>query len=277
VYRFVAAARRVSKEDPELWRRHRWARALATALAVAVFWLAGPEPAGLAEEFVLHFPPVSFEILNPNTGQAIGYGKYTVEHVTAGALLKGESHFLNGDYDAEEDEMVITPERPVPALASFRHTFYRKDGSIEREGRADIRSGAGWCETTEHGRQEIESAKFEFPSDTYAGASILIPIQDYLERGETSVPLHLHVFSCVPGPKLLEIEAQSSGGTRWPHYPGTLVRVKVTPDFGFWNLFLRPFIPKITAWFDPAAGWDFVGADLERYYRGPKIRLVKAH
>ena len=207
----------------------------------------------------------------------IGHGKYTVEHAIAGAILKGESHYLNGDYDVEEDHMVVAPDRPVPALASFRHTFYRKDGSIVREGRADIRTGTGWCETIENGKQKIESAKFEFPSDTYAGASILIPIQDYLKRGETADPLHLHVFNCVPGPKLLEIEAEPGGETRWSHYPGALVRVKVTPDFGFWNLFLRPFIPKITAWFNPAAGWNFVGGNLERYYRGPKITLVKTH
>lgn len=260
----------------KLLRNRRWASGLLAALAFVVLSLGGAAPARCAETF-LHFPPTSFDILSPETGQVIGHGKYIVEPITAGAVLKGESHYLNGDYDVEEDRMAITTDSPVPALVSFRHTFYGKDGSVEREGRADIRTGTGWCEATEDGRRKIENDKFDFPSDTYAGASVLIPIQNYLKNGETSAPLHMHVFNCIPGPKLLEIQAGCGGDSRRFPYPGALVPVKVTPDFGFWNAFLSPFIPKITAWFDPGTGWDFVGGSLDRYYRGPKVTLVKTH
>ncbi len=251
-----------------------WTCAIVAAVGVAASWLTGASSARCVEE-ILSFPSSGFRILNPDTGVVIGQCRYSVERLGTGAILKGENHYLNGDYDIEEAHMVIVPGRPVPRLVNFKHTFYRKDGSIEREGRAELSTGVGWCETTENGKQEIESAKFNFPSDTYAGASILIPIQDYLRRGATTTALHLHVFNCAPNPKLLEIEAKPGDETRWSGYPGELVRVKVAPDFGIWNLFLRPFIPEMSAWFAPADGWNFVGGNLERYYRGPKITLVK--
>ncbi len=48
------------------------------------------------------------------------------------------------------------------------------------------------------------------------------------------------------------------------------------PDFGWINVIIAPFVPKLHAWFDPAKEWAFVGDEAARYYQGTKIMLVKA-
>jgi hypothetical protein len=50
----------------------------------------------------------------------------------------------------------------------------------------------------------------------------------------------------------------------------------VRPDFGWINVIIAPFVPKLHAWFDPAKEWAFVGDEAARYYQGTKIMLVKA-
>jgi hypothetical protein len=44
--------------------------------------------------------------------------------------------------------------------------------------------------------------------------------------------------------------------------------------FGWFNVFLKPFVPTIRMWFDPLRDYAFVGGMLSRYYRGPEVLLV---
>ena len=46
--------------------------------------------------------------------------------------------------------------------------------------------------------------------------------------------------------------------------------------FGWFNVFLKPFVPTIRMWFDPLRDYVFVGGMLSRYYRGPEVLLVSA-
>jgi len=62
----------------------------------------------------------------------------------------------------------------------------------------------------------------------------------------------------------------------WPDYPGELEKVDIKPNFGFFTVIVTPFIPKLAAWFDPSHDSLLVGAQLERYYKGAKIILVRA-
>lgn len=248
-----------------------WRPGIILAVMLLV-WSAIPARAN--SKPALNFSPISFAILSPKTQKVIGEGHYSIEHVAGGLILTGENRYFDGSYDVEVDRMDTLPNQQVPRLVDFRHIFYNRHGSIEREGLADMRTGDCSCEATENGKRTIETGRFDFPPDTYAGASILIPIQNHLTRGDRTTPLYLHDFNCVPGPKLLRVEAEPQPDTRWTYHAGQLVPVKITPDFGFWTMFVLPFVPKITAWFDPARNWAFVGAQLARYYRGPDIVMV---
>jgi len=49
------------------------------------------------------------------------------------------------------------------------------------------------------------------------------------------------------------------------HDPATL---------GWFDVVLKPFVPIIRLWFDPASNYKFVGGLLARYYRGPEVLMV---
>jgi hypothetical protein len=65
------------------------------------------------------------------------------------------------------------------------------------------------------------------------------------------------------------------GNAVWTSYGAEALRVEVKPDFGMFNVLIGAFVPRLHAWFDPSGGWEFVGDEAARYYKGPKIMLVK--
>ena len=116
----------------------------------------------------------------------------------------------------------------------------------------------------------------DLPDDTWAGASIAIPIQDLLRAGVKGESRPLHVFNCAPSPKIFAISVNvDPGNAVWTAYGAEAMRVEVRPEFGWLNVFVASFVPKLHAWFDPNDGWTFVGDEAARWYKGPKIMLVK--
>lgn len=238
--------------------------------------LTVPIPAFSAEPF--NFPPSDFNILDAGTGKLIGNGHYVVDRVGNQFVLRGENHYLSGEYDIEEDKLSATEidDPSTPALMSFRHDFYNAAGTLMVAGRLDTETGLGVCGKVANGTMELKSAQLKFPADTYAGASVLLPIQDFVRR-DASGPLSLHVFNCAPSPKLIAVAVKRQAHKQiWQDYPGELEKVDIKPNFGFFTIIVTPFIPKLAAWFDPSRDSLLVGAQLERYYKGAKIILVRA-
>jgi hypothetical protein len=85
----------------------------------------------------------------------------------------------------------------------------------------------------------------------------------------------LHVFNCIPGPKVVQVKAYPQAPALWKHYPSTTIQVNVKPDFGWLNLIVAPFVPEIHAWFDPSWNSHFVGGEFTRFYKGPQIILAR--
>jgi hypothetical protein len=221
----------------------------------------------------INFPPSDFDILSAESGELIGRGQYSVHETAKALILRGENHYLNGEYDTEEDKLANSEDR---RLLSFRHDFFNVDGSPSIAARVDTETGLAVCGKTESGKLDLQSEQMTFPADTYAGASVLIPIQTFIghqDRGET---LKLHVFNCAPSPKLIAVDVKPRPGSQtWVEYPGELERIDIKANFGFWTVVIQPFIPKLAAWFDPAQNGLLVGAQLQRYYKGEKIILVR--
>lgn len=222
----------------------------------------------------LSFAPADYTILTPGGSEVIGHARYAIEHEAGGYLLRGENRFLNGERDVDLDEIDFPSPGTVPVLLHFEHSFFNADGSPMLVARADLKSGETSCIRYRRGEAETLAATLDFPTDTYAGASLLIPIE-YRLRDNPNSPIRLHAFSCVPGPRLLAVEVRPRAGARWAHHAGEVVAVYVRPKVGWWDLLLEPFIPKIRAWFDPADGFSYVGGELQRFYRGPWVELVR--
>jgi hypothetical protein len=237
--------------------------------------LAGARPARGAE--ALNFPPSDFDILNADNGGLIGNGHYTVVQALGTLVLHGENRYLNGEYDTEEDKLSAGSDGALPKLISFRHDFFNADGSPEIAARLDTETGEGVCGRAELGKLELKTERLKFPADTFAGASVLIPIQDFISARESGSILKLHVFNCAPTPKLIAVDVKREPGLQvWEHYPpGELEKIDIKPNFGFFTLVLKPFIPKLGAWFDPAQNSVLVGAQLQRYYKSTRIILVR--
>ncbi len=236
--------------------------------------LAFPYVANAAE--VLNFPPSDFDILSVQSGLLIGHAHYTVDQRPHSLILHGESRYLTGEYDVEEDHLAILGSGEMPKLTSFRHNFFNPDGSPALESRLDVATGMAVCSKDLEGNLQLDEQKLKIPDDTYAGASVLVPIQELVARGDRSHIMKLHVFNCTPTPRLIAVDIKlESRAQTWPEYPGDLEKIDIKANFGFWTLVIQPFIPKLAAWFDPSQDMLLVGVQLQRYYKGAKIILLR--
>ena len=258
-----------SKTSPLRAFTNRAASMIVTLFAIVFLYAI---PAGAAP---LQFTPTDFTILSADGQQKIGYCSFHLEKTATGTKLHGASRYTSGETDFETITLE-TPDNGDPRPIDFEHTFYDAAGKATLSTRANFITGAAIC--TDYRPESLgnETAALSFPPDTWAGASVAIPIQQLLQASTTSTT-RLHFFSCAPGPKIFTVDiAPDSARSRWPLYPGELVKVEVRPFFGLFDVLVRAFVPHLEAWFDPSSSWDFVGAQMARYYKGPAIIMVKA-
>jgi hypothetical protein len=248
----------------------------ATVVATAIVLAVGCVRPALAAE-VLNFPPTSFEIRNPSTGAAIGRAKYRVDSTRDGAIVRGEAGYFDGQTDVEIAHLVLGDPGQGPRLVDFDHTFYNADGSMQRRHHLDLKSGGATCVDNSGGQESEQTEVIQVPDNTWAGASVLIPIQQFLRAGNPAMTFPLNVFSCASRPRIVAVTVNRDPGSAvWTSYGGEALRVEAQPNFGWLNLMIAAFVPKFHAWFDPHDGWAFLGDEATRFYKGPPIMLVKS-
>ena len=227
----------------------------------------------------LSFPPTNFAILNPTTGVAMGRARYRVESTPDGGILRGENGYFDGQTDVETAHIEVAAiDGGKPKLTEFDHTYYNPDKSILKRAHVDLKSGAATCVDNSAGQKSEQSDVLTIPDDTWAGASIVIPIQNFLRAGDKGISRPLHAFSCAPTAKIFSISVDIDPGPAvWTTYGAEAIRVQVTPDFGLLNFVVAAFVPKLHAWFDPNDRLAFIGDEAARYYKGDPIMLVKRH
>ncbi len=241
------------------------AAALAIAFSVRPAWASATESLDAA----------SFTIMSGDGDQVLGHGEYHLEKAGAQPVLVGTDRYLDGEYDIERDVISSADSAAVPALVSFEHWFFNADGSRKFLARADLRSGEAECSSFEAGRERGAVQHLDFPADTYAGATAVVALEDGLRAGGGQAAFH--VFDCGPAPNVVAVAAQADQQARgWNLYPGPLTQVDVTADLGWLGSLVDGLLPHRRAWFDPAAGWRFVGGKIQRYFfKGPQVTLVR--
>jgi hypothetical protein len=249
-----------------------FARSLVAGLLMCCS-LPAPTPLHAVE---LDFPiDAEFNILSADGARVIGHTRYSVKPEGPRIeLIYGESHYLGGEYDIERSRVERRGPGESPALAAYEHAFFNADRSPARMIKADFRSGDALCATYGTTDAQEYRATLSFPPDTYAGAALVIPLQHQLNESSKG-PIELHDFSCIPEPKVLKVQAYPKQFAPWLHYSGNLLQMDISPDFGWLNFVVAPFVPKIHAWFDPSGAWQFVGGEFTRYYKGPQIILAR--
>jgi hypothetical protein len=246
---------------------------MSAMTAIAATWcLLTPAPLHAGD---LDFPPSDFTLRSIDGRGVIGHAHAGVTTGSDGlTTLHGENHFNDGSYDIDEAVVREGVDGGPPLLVRSHHSFFLANGSPDRESRTDIAAGIGECTVYVDGAPQVSREKFDFPPDTFAGETVMIPLRRFLNSGAGGTT-SFHDFNCVPDPKLLKVTAVAQPPAPWNFYPGNLVRIDVKPDFGWINVLIAPFLPQIRAWFDPGNGWLFVGGESARYYKGLKFLMVR--
>ncbi len=223
----------------------------------------------------LDFPDTSFTLRSVDGLHVIGHAHFAVTTDSAGmTTARGEYRFLDGTYDIDQSTLRPGVNGNMPTLVHTDHSFFLADGSHDRESHVEFAQGTGVCTVYTNGKAEVSSAKFDFPADTFAGDTVILPLRRFVAAGGEGT-MSFHVFNCIPGPKVLKVTVSARPPVPWDYYPGNLVQVDVKPDFGWINVVIAPFLPQIRAWFDPADDSSFVGCETARYYGGLKYMMVR--
>ena len=108
----------------------------------------------------------------------------------------------------------------------------------------DARSGAATCKFYGSSVPDIHETSSKFPPDTYAGATQLMLLVGRLREAAPTITFHSSTAS--PSRRSSRLRRRRSAGpATWPMYPGNLVKMEMKPDFGWLNVVLAPFIPKV--------------------------------
>ena len=244
---------------------------------------ANPDRRCFFERFRIHsgrripydFLPTDLTIFSPHEKQIIGHGRYSVSQTDGTEVVQGENEYLDGRHDQELERLQLGAPGEAPILVSAEHSFFDADGSLRLVDRLDTKSGAASCTVQMNGAPEVRRSTLTVPADTYAGATQLMFVVARLRQGQRE-RIKLHAFNCLPGPKIVPVEASvAAKQERWTMYPGQLARIEIQPDFGWLGILIAPFIPKMEARFDPADNWNYVGATFDRFYKGEHILTVR--
>ncbi len=250
--------------------------ALLVAIVAVLTALAAPLEANAAAAASAAAPldqDADLLIYDPSGARLLGRAHYTVTQRDESVAIEGRNTYIDGQYDVEHDTLRAI-NGGLPRMVTYEHSFFDARGAPQIVARADMVSGRCSCAVYEQGKGEIKTAELEFPPDTYAGAGVLVPIANQLRRGLTN-DVDIHVFDCAAGPRVLRLHADLTRAP-WRALPqdGELAKADARPVFGWFNVFLEPFVPKTRLWFDPLRNFAFVGGTLSRYYRGPEVLLV---
>ena len=224
---------------------------------------------------VFDFLATNLTIFSAADRQIIGHGRYSSSSSAGTDLIRGENQYLNGARDVELDYLKPGISGEAPTLMGHEYSSFNADGSPQFMESFDPVSGAASCAQNVNGTTQVYQATLDVPSDTYAGATQLMFIVARLRQGQLET-IKFHSFNCAPTPKILLIAVSvPTQREEWPMYPGKLVKLELQPDFGWLNILIAPFLPKIYFWFDPNNNWNYVGGLYDRFYKGPHILTVR--
>lgn len=217
---------------------------------------------------------LQFKILSADGKQTIGATRFTVLENNSTEEIKGETRYLDGERDSEDEILHRVRPANAPMLDTYEHSFFNADGTPYMVDTLDAKSGVASCARYTSGTMAARKSQLEVPADSFAGASGLLMMVAGLRHGNRE--MRLHVFACAPGPEIFSVKASlPDRSEHWSFYPGDLFRLDMRPDLGVLNLVVAPFMPTTNAWFNPNDRWNYVGGEFDRYFRGPHVLTVR--
>jgi hypothetical protein len=240
-----------------------WAATWSNAPALEVARAGAPDFGGL-----------QFNIWSPDAKETIGSTRFTVLQKNSTEEIKGETTYLDGERDSEDERLEVEDTRSTLKLDTYVHSFFNGDGTLHMVDTLNAKSGVASCTSYTSGKIKVRKSQLAVPADSFAGASGLMMMVTNLRHGSREI--RFHAFACAPGPEIFSVKASLPvRPERWPFYSGDLFRLDLQPDLGALNLLIAPFLPTMDAWFSPADNWNYVGGEFDRYFRGPHVLTVR--
>jgi hypothetical protein len=247
---------------------------LKASLLVAISIVAFTALSSLSNAAGFDTGSLQFKILSSDGKVTIGYTRFTVLLKDSTEEVKGETRYVDGERDAEDELLSMIAPANSPRLETYKHSFFNTDGALSMLDTLDAKSGVASCASYTSGRMSLRKSLLDVPPDSFAGASGLMMMVERLRHGNREI--RFHAFACAPGPEIFSVAASlPARAQRWPFYSGDLFRLDMRPDLGALNLLIAPFLPTMDAWFSPADNWNYVGGEFDRYFRGPHVLTVR--
>ena len=221
------------------------------------------------------FRPTTLTVFSAVGTKRIGQVHYSSSKSDGADVVRGEASYVDGIRELELEYLKPGKAGQAPTLMRHEYSSFNPDGSPQFIESLDPVSGDASCTAYENGSPQFHRAKLTAPSDTYAGATQMMFVVAALRQGVRET-IKFHSFNCIPTPKIVQVAVSvPTDREEWRMYPGQLAKLELEPDFGWIDVLIAPFLPKIHAWVDPNDNWNYVGAIYDRFYKGPHIMTVR--
>ena len=91
---------------------------------------------------------LQFKILSSDGKETIGYTRFTVLQKDSIEEVMGETRYVDGESDSEAEVLAVTAQTYTPRLETYRHSFFKADGTLSMVDTLDARSGVGHARAT---------------------------------------------------------------------------------------------------------------------------------
>ena len=98
---------------------------------------------------------LQFKILSSDGKATIGYTRFTVLQKDSTEEVKGETSYVDGERDTEDELLDVAAPTYTPRLETYKHSFFNADGTLSMVDTLDAKSGVASCASYTSGRDEV--------------------------------------------------------------------------------------------------------------------------
>lgn len=258
--------------------RYSWATFPCALLAVLIAWLLAAGTAHADSSLLVPVPSVFGEIgaaTYDEAGERVGPAGMRILRLDDGRVrIEANS----GIEDAERTAVVaeLTPSDDGSALRPLFQESRSFDASGAALGvmRIDHEAGVGSC--LDSSEPSLEPDELALPRNERVANVFLNLLFQPLARGESRA-VDFQIFVCRGGPRIMSGEASVEGPPRAGGDSEGLVQIRYGVDLGpLFSRLARPFLPRLTSWFDPTSPDAWVGQRMPLFSNGPTVLIVRS-
>lgn len=223
----------------------------------------------------------------PNAFGSIGASTYDLKGERVGPAAMQVLRLDDGHVRIEASSSIEGAERTVVtaelaptddgvALRPLRQESRSFDATGAPLGIMTIDHEVGIATCAAPGGSERVPQRLELPGEERVANVLLNLVFQPLIRGETR-EVDFQIFVCRGGPRIMQGEAVVEGPRPVRAGQATeLVEVSYSVDLGpLLSRLARPFLPRLSSWFDPTASSAWVGHRMPLFSNGPTVLVVR--